>query len=427
MLRRITRDQVRLGMFIHAFDGPYLQHPFWLPRFRLTDPADLTRILESEIPGLTIDESRGVALAATEQPVSQVPVPEPAPSTRTLPAALLAPQRERSFEQEREQATKLIRHSTAEMTRLFRAVHAGEGMNFDDFTPLVCEVMSSVSRNPHALIALTRLRSRDEYTFIHSLSVSALLTRFGRSLGMAELDVFELGLAGLLHDVGKMIVPDKVLNKPGSLTDEEFALVRTHPEQGYILLSQTPDTPHVVLDVCRHHHERIDGTGYPFRLKGDAISRAARIAAICDVYDALTSQRAYKSAWSPEEAICRMYEWSGHFDRELLVQFMRAMGVYPPGLLVRLRSNRLAVTMPNGRRASRMKVRVFYCTRERRPLPLEDVTIDDNLAHDQILSEEYPLDWGFTGWPIIAEQLSKGMAPKLPEAAAHANGMARAA
>jgi HD-GYP domain-containing protein (c-di-GMP phosphodiesterase class II) len=415
MLRHINRDQIRLGMFIHAFDGPYLQHPFWLPRFRLTDPQDLTRILESDIPGLVIDEARGNALDANAASTPALPPLESVRmSARTLPAELLAPQRERSFEQEREQATKLIHHSTAEMKRLFTAVHAGEGMNLDDFTPLVCEVMSSVSRNPHALIALTRLRSRDEYTFIHSLSVSALLTRFGRSLGMSELDVFELGLAGLLHDVGKMIVPDQVLNKPGSLTDEEFALIRTHPEQGYILLSQTPDTPHVVLDVCRHHHERIDGTGYPFRLKGDAISRAARIAAICDVYDALTSQRAYKSAWSPEEAICRMYEWSGHFDRDLLVQFMRAMGVYPPGLLVRLRSNRLAVTLPNGRRASRMKVRAFYCTRERAALPLEDVVVDDSLAHDQILSEEYPLDWGITEWPIVAEQLSKGLAPKLP-------------
>lgn len=417
MLRRIERDQVRLGMFIHAFEGAWTRHPFWLPRFRLTEPADLASILDSDVPGVVIDEARGVPLspgpttpAASPGNGSGPPPPPPRRSSLAVEAA-------RSFAEEREQAARLVSHSTREMKRLFASAHAGAGLELEAFTPLVTEVLASVSRNPFALVAITRLKKRDEYTYVHSLAVSALMTSFARTLGMGEAEVFELGLAGLLHDIGKMIVPERILRKPDSLTDEEFALVRTHPEQGYLLLSQNPATQPVILDVCRHHHERVDGSGYPLRLKGSEISRAARIAAICDVYDALTSDRAYKRAWTPQDAVARMAEWTGHFDRGLLVAFMKAVGVFPPGMLVRLRSNRLGVVLPNGRRASRPSVRAFYCCREKTALPIADVVVGDDLAHDAIVGEEYALDWGLLDWPGISAALLRGAAPEIGLAA----------
>ena len=127
----------------------------------------------------------------------------------------------------------------------------------------------------------------------------------------------------------------------------------------------------------------------------------------------MTSNRSYKAAWKAEEAIGRMYDWDGNFDRELLLGFMKTIGVYPPGLLVYLSSNRLAVTMPNDRRTSRPKVRVFFCARERTQLPLLDLVLDDDLGHDQIVREESPVDWGITGWPLVAEQLMSGCVPKI--------------
>lgn len=414
MLRKISRQQVKLGMFIHAFEGPWIDHPFWLPRFLLTQVNDIDRILGSSVPGVIIDESRGTHLDADVDQATVLASPQHGQSTEeplTLPQSLLAAQASVSFANEKERAAKLVKHSTMEMTRLFAAAHAGEGLQLTKFVALAAEVMLSVSRNPYALIAITRLKKRDEYTYVHSLAVSALMTSFARTLGLSEQDAFELGLAGLLHDIGKIIVPEYILQKPDSLSDEEFALVRTHPEQGYLLLSQNPLTPAVILDVCRHHHERLDGSGYPFRLKSDAISRAAQIAAICDVYDALTSNRSYKEAWTSEDAICRMYEWTGHFDRKLLFFFMKTIGVYPPRLLVQLRSNRLGMTMPNDRRASRPKVRVFYDSRNRMQLPIEDIVIADDLSQDQIVNEQYPLDWGFADWPTIAQQILKGTPP----------------
>lgn len=399
-------------MFVHAFDGPWSKHPFWLPRFRLTAQDDVDRILNSDLETLVIDEARGVPLSDSGAPgEGAIPPPAPAPALRLAAASSIVVDGRNSFAQERGQATKLVKQSTRAMRRLFEDVHAGNGLPLEQFAPIVHEVIGSVSRNPQALVALTRLRDADEYTFVHSLAVSALMTRFARALGMSDAEIFDLSLAGLLHDIGKMIVPDSILKKPSSLTEEEFALVRTHPEQGYTILSQNAAMPPIVLDVCRHHHERVGGGGYPFKLKGDAISRYARIAAICDVYDALTSNRSYKEAWSAQEAITRMAEWEGHFDRPLLFAFMKTMGIFPPGLLVQLRSNRLGITLPNGRRASRPLVRAFFCTRELVAIPLEDVVIEDDLAHDQIISEQYALDWGITAWPLVAEDLLAGVAP----------------
>lgn len=397
-------------MFVHGFEGSWVKHPFWLTRFLLTEQSDLDRILASDLVGILIDERRGLALDVAAEPSEHTLIEQ---EPLTLPRSLLATQAAASFNDERTRAQKMVSRASKDIAGLFAAAHAGEALRLEGFVPIAAEVMSSVSRNPYALIAITRLKKRDEYTFVHSLAVSALMTGLGRTLGMSEQEVFELGLAGLLHDIGKMVVPDHILTKPDSLTDEEFALVRTHPEQGYLLLSRHGSVSEIILDVCRHHHERLDGTGYPFRLKGEAISRVARIAAICDVYDALTSNRSYKTAWSPVEAIGRMYEWDGHFDRTLLFAFMKTIGVFPTGMLVRLRSNRLGITMPNGRRASRPKVRVFYDCRERLPLELRDVVPEDSLAHDQIVSEEYPLDWGFTGWPSMAERLIAGRSPDL--------------
>jgi HD-GYP domain-containing protein (c-di-GMP phosphodiesterase class II) len=405
LLRRIPKNDVSVGMFVHAFEGSWLQNPFWRSSFLLTRQSELDTILASEIDHVVIDESRGKPFAQAE------PLPSPERRRGTIGAQLRSAQgwnAALSFADERVLAKKLIVKASREMKDLFARAHRGEGVSVDKFAELTEDIMASVERNPHALIALTRLKDRDEYTYVHSLAVSALLISFGRSVGKPEPVIFEIGLAGLLHDIGKMHIPDSVLNKTGALNAEEMKTIRAHPEQGYHLLKQNPAIPQLVLDICRYHHERVDGSGYPHKLPGERLSRAVRMSAICDVYDALTSHRPYKEAWSPVEAVTRMSEWTGHFDQQLLFRFMKVVGVYPPGRLVRLRSNRLGVTMPNGQRASRPLVRAFYCAREFRQLPVEDVVIGHDLPLDQIISEEYPLEWGITAWPIVSEQLMRG-------------------
>lgn len=218
-----------------------------------------------------------------------------------------------------------------------------------------------------------------------------------RQLGLSEEQVSEAGLAGLMHDVGKMSICDEILNKPGRLTDEEFAKVRLHPVYGAkILLTNQPAASAVVYDVCLHHHEKYDGSGYPKKLKGEDISLFARMGAVCDVYDAITSDRPYKKGWGPADSLQRMAQWQGHFDPQIFQAFVRAVGIYPVGSLLRLSSGRIGVVIEqNEQSLLKPRVRVFFSSKSK--MPIEQAVID--LAHadcqETIIAREQADDWGF--------------------------------
>jgi HD-GYP domain-containing protein (c-di-GMP phosphodiesterase class II) len=212
---------------------------------------------------------------------------------------------------------------------------------------------------------------------------------------MDENECRAAGLAGLMHDLGKAVMPLDVLNKPGKLTDDEFAVMRSHPERGHALLLEGRGASAEVLDVCLHHHERIDGTGYPHKLAGDAITRVARMGAICDVYDAITSNRPYKRGWDPAESIARMASWKGHFDTALFTSFVKSLGIYPVGSLVRLESGRLAVvTEQNPAALTAPQVKVFFSTKSNMPVPV--LRLDLAAGGDRIVGRESATKWGFT-------------------------------
>ena len=212
-------------------------------------------------------------------------------------------------------------------------------------------------------------------------------------------------MAGLLHDMGKVAMPHAVLSKPGKLTDEEFQLMRSHPERGHALLLGCVSGPDAaldqvgegVLDVCLHHHERVDGKGYPHGLMGDEISPLARMGAVCDVYDAITSHRPYKAAWDPSESIGRMASWrAGHFDEPIFQAFVRSLGIYPIGSLVRLESQRLAVvTEQNPEAITRPRVRVFFSARSGMPVTLETLDLARPGCTDRITGRESNREWKF--------------------------------
>ncbi|WP_349962890.1 HD domain-containing phosphohydrolase [Rhizobium sp. ZPR3] len=188
---------------------------------------------------------------------------------------------------------------------------------------IVERLMSETSTR--TLINTTHLEDMGEDTGHHSLVVSALMIAFGRNLGLSEETVRLLGLGGLLHDVGKMVLPVRLLQKPSEFSVAELIVIRTHPELGHQMIVQIEGAPKAVLDICLHHHERYDGTGYPHELAGKDIPHVALIAAICDVYAALTAARPYKRAWSRSEAIGAMLGSRGHFDPELLASFVNLL------------------------------------------------------------------------------------------------------
>lgn len=408
MLRQIRGDQVKQGMYISGFGGSWFDHPFWRAKFLIETPEDVARVRESGVPYVLIDEARGVGVE--EAPISGLSLPAPASTPVRIPNRA-KPVRwpigivEDRRSAERRRAIALVSRSKKIVRGIFDDARLGRAVHVASVTAIVDEIADSVAYSPQTLLAVTRLKNKDEYTYLHSVAVCTLMVCVARHLDFDAAKVRGLGLAGLLHDIGKMGIPEHILNKQGRLTDEEFQNVREHPEHGYRLLCGSPEICETALDVCRHHHEKIDGSGYPFGLPADAITFAARVGAVCDVYDALTSDRAYKQAWSTEQAISEMWRWQGHFDREILFTFMQAIEIYPPGMLVQLRSNRLAIILEKKRRNSRPRALAFYSTRERELLEPEIVIIGKGLGGEQAISAENPANWGFTDWDSLSGRL----------------------
>ncbi len=198
------------------------------------------------------------------------------------------------------------------------------------------------------------------------------------------------------------MVPLEVLNKPGKLTEAEFAIMKTHPEQGHALLVEGGSAGPVVLDVCLHHHEKFDGTGYPHGLAGDKISLVARMGAVCDVYDAITSVRPYNKGWDPGEALRRMAQWTGHFDPAVFQAFVKTVGIYPVGTLVKLQSSRLAVvTSQNAEALLTPKVKVFYDLQRKARVEPHEINLANRMTNDKVLSCESPENWNFKDLDLL--------------------------
>ena len=400
MLKKIDVAELRLGMHLHALEGSWLAHPFWRTRFVVTKEADVLAVRGSGLSECWIDTSKGldVARAAPAGPFAParfdpvgpaLPRPEPAVVSDPVPPPSA------SFEDEIVQAARLCRKSKDAVQQLFGELRLGKAVNAEKFQPLVEELTESVFRNPGALVSLSRLKTKDDYTYMHSVAVCALMISLARELGLAAAACREAGMAGLLHDVGKAMMPLDILNKPGKLTDAEFDVMRTHPGLGHGLLVEG-GAGAVAMDVCLHHHERVDGTGYPHGLKGDALSQMARMGAICDVYDALSSVRPYKAAWDPADCVSRMASWAGHFDPTLFSVLVRTLGIYPTGSLVRLRSGKLAVVVQqHPKDLTAPTVKVFFSTKSNLPIAVTVVDLFHSASTDAIVAREPREKWNF--------------------------------
>ena len=396
MLKKISVADVKQGMYIDELCGSWMDHPFWKTGFLVSDPIDLNRLKQSAVTEVWIDVSKGLDLADSVN--SEAPVDAEMRAEALLQAVTTGSQLEAvPLADEIQRALKICQRSKHAVMSMFSEVRMGKAIDVDAADELVSSMMRSIVRNPSALLSLVRLKNADEYTYMHSVAVSALMIALARQLNISEDLVQKAGLAGLMHDIGKMMIDDAILNKPGALTDEEFAKVRLHPVYGAKLLidSKSVICPQV-YDVCLHHHEKFDGTGYPKKLKGEQISLFARMAAVCDVYDAITSDRPYKKGWGPAESLQRMAQWQGHFDSDVFQAFVRTMGIYPVGSLVRLSSGNLAVvTEKNEQSLLKPKVKVFFSTKAK--MPIEQKTIDLSKAYctESIVARESAEDWGF--------------------------------
>jgi HD-GYP domain-containing protein (c-di-GMP phosphodiesterase class II) len=376
MIKKIAVQQARLGMHLVKLEGAWVDHPFWKTRFVIDSTQDLQRLHDSGISECWIDTSLGLDVAAPPTALPLVTSPAPAQrATPSPPVPVVRAPTSRPLEEELREAAAICQRGRTAVLAMFKEARMGRSVDAQACMPLVEEISASVSRNPGALVSLSRLKTRDDYSYMHSVAVCALMVAMARQQGMDDDACRQAGVAGLMHDIGKAVMPLELLQKPGRLSDGEMSIIRTHPERGYALLLEgqgvTPDT----LDVVLHHHERYDGKGYPHRLVGEGISKLARMGALCDVYDAITSNRPYKVGWDPAESIARMASWQGQFDTQLLAVLVQSLGIYPTGSLVRLQSERLAVVVEQNPAAlTSPRVKVFFSLRSQ--MQIEPVFVD---------------------------------------------------
>ncbi len=398
MLKKISVDQLKVGMHLKEFCGSWMEHPFWRTGFVIVDPKDIKTILASSIKEVWIDVSKG-----DDVPIGELAVSEAESEAQVETELQQAAQDRRevapvSTEVELQRAAKICAQSKQAVISMFQEARMGKAVDTGGAKRLVEEISDSVARNPSALISLARLKTVDDYTYMHSVAVCAMMVGLAKQLGLDEEQTRAAGLAGLMHDLGKALMPMEVLNKPGKLTDAEFAIIKTHPEEGHRLLLTGQDVDTVVLDVCLHHHEKTDGSGYPKGLKADEISLFAKMGAVCDVYDAITSNRPYKAGWDPAESLRKMAEWAnGHFDNKVFQAFVKSLGIYPIGSLVKLSSGRLGVVVSqSGKSLTMPLVKVFYSTKSNLRVVPEVIDLSSPGATEKIINREDPAKWRFS-------------------------------
>jgi putative nucleotidyltransferase with HDIG domain len=391
-IKRVRVDQLRPGMYVHDLDCGYLQHGFLLPRFLIKGEAQIQKMRRQGLDRIYIDIGKG--LDVEEAPtLEEVQTEVRRDLEATASAGSAGPPARISQREEAAEARRIMGEAHLAVGHMLQDVRMGRQVDLGKASPVVEQITGSVLRNPGAILSLCRIKAADTYTFQHSVSVCALLVSFTHALGLDAAIVQEAGLGGLLHDTGKMKVPTEILNKPGRLTEQEFAVMKSHAALSRQLLEGVPAISREVIQIAGEHHEKMGGGGYPDGISGDRISRLGRMAAIVDCYDAITSNRCYHKGMEPSEALKKLLEWSGsHLDGDLVQRFIRILGIYPVGALVRLESDRLAVVVEQEDDLLKPTVRVVYDCAGAHRLPPRELRLLD--GGDAIDCFEEPSDWG---------------------------------
>ncbi len=380
MKKKINVRDARLGMYVDSLCGSWIDHPFWRKSFLLDQQKDLDGLLTCGTKEIWINTDLGLDVESEVEPdePEYMEAVEQKRIEREPPVIL---------SEEIKRARKIHSQGRIDVTEMFNRACNREELRLDRVLILVDEIRKSTARNPNAFLSLTRPKNREDYICLHSIATCALMIMLGRNMGMDIETLLSLGLAGLLHDIGNIGFPEDLPNKPGQLTQEEYNIVKTHPLRGWEILKER-HLDNIVLDVCLHHHERMDSQGYPECLPLDSLSLFARMAAICDTYDSLISDSYYRKGISPANAIREMTRFQeGQFDKEVFHAFVRTVGFYPFGTLVKLKSGRVAVVEEQSKKSLATPiVRVFFSTRVDEPIFQE--WIDLSKVPDKIISVE---------------------------------------
>ncbi|MBL8491332.1 MAG: HD-GYP domain-containing protein [Rhodocyclaceae bacterium] len=394
-LREVPVDELRPGMYVADLGRGWLSHMFLRRRFLLQDAGDIERLRGEGIREVVIDLNRGAQplVPAVEVLAAQAHERFTGLDLRLREAAEARRARARetvSLEEERWRARRLGAEAGEVVRGLMEDVRLGRNADFLRTEEVVDRFMDSVGRHPDALVPLLRLKGHDAYGDQHALSVTAMVVALGNTLDMEVDTIRQAAQGALLQDMGKACIPERILTKPGRLNDFEYARMRSHVPESLRLLEDLPWIGDLTLRVVTEHHERVDGSGYPHRLAGDAISLHAQAAALVEAYDALVSDRPFQAGIEPTEALRELFTGAGRqFRADLVPALVRTLGVYPVGSLVRLSNETLAVvTRQNRHKPLQPEVRVMFDLRQRRYIRPYDLDLARRLEVPEIVAAE---------------------------------------
>lgn len=378
-----------------------MEHPFLVNQFTITQQAEIDKIVRHGITQVSIDTLRGLDLPDPDAAVDTDSAELVAAKLDldlgqvALPVSNEPPVKPSSLTEELTVAKLVLIEANTLMEGVMDDVRMGRIVELEQMEPVVERMVQSVLRNPGALACLGRVRQKDQYTFEHSINVAVLLVNFCHHMGMNRRTIRDAAIGGLLHDVGKVHTPDDVLNKSGPLSDAEFAQIRTHVGHGVDIVAAIPGVSDQTLTIVAEHHEHMDGGGYPMGLKGEQISTLGQMVAIVDVYETLTSHRAYRPAMEPAQALQRIFGWSKQqFNPELVQRFIQCVGIYPVGTLVMLDSGMVAIVVEaNPGNLLRPMVRVVLDSRRDLIVTPRDLNLAKATVKERIVSSESAAKW----------------------------------
>jgi HD-GYP domain-containing protein (c-di-GMP phosphodiesterase class II) len=397
MIKKIPISELQQGMFIHDLNCSWVEHPFLYNHFKIKSPEQISKVQATGVREIYIDTIKGIdAPGSTPQQEVNMKLDQELGKVVKLNSR---PKSSVTVAEELIQAEGIRFEAQKTIKDILIDARLGRQVNVEKANKVVSSLAASVLRNKDALLSLDLIRHRDHYTFEHSVSVAVLLIAFGNEMGLSADDIHKLGIGGLLHDIGKTKIPDNVLNKPGPLTEKEFATMQKHAAYSGCILDGYNDIDEESVKLACQHHERMDGSGYPDKLLGGEISLFGQMAAIADVYDAIVSDRCYHQGQPPASVLKKMLEWSKHhFNEKLVHRFIHTVGIYPVGTLVGLENGHIAVVLEQGENGLLHPVlRCIYDGKKRayiRPYVLDLSKPQSDTTSHRIVSYENPQKWG---------------------------------
>ena len=351
----LSTRALKKGMYVCGIDRPWEETPFLFQGFVVESDSDL-RMLQEHCDHVTVDVRQSKHLGArigTRHGQESIATHRAASATKGQMAVEEAlhhfgspPKRSRTLANELKPAIEAYEQANRLVKATMEGIRLGKSVDTQSAKAAVAGCVDSIIRNPEAMLLLSRLKTRAHYTSEHSLNVSIVSIAFGRHLGMDRRQLNEIGLCGMLHDLGKMMAPDEVLNKPGRLEGEEIEIMKRHPADGRNILMSSTGLSHAAIDAAYGHHERSDGSGYPEGLRSDRISLYTKIVSIVDVFDAVTSDRAYRDGATTSDALSLLHSKRGeHYDPSLVLKFTECIGAYPVGTIVELHNGEIGIVV----------------------------------------------------------------------------------